>query len=148
MGGACENDDAAMNWRGGFSRIAVATAVLYWLGCFVGIGIFAYGEAELTKPAYTVRMPSGEPDATINGYEDNAIAATIKREYAKPYHHGPYAAPIFAYTDEPVRHDWWKGAKAAKWPLLWCAVSYCALLLMFRGLRWIALGFMEPRRPA
>lgn len=141
-----------MNVRLGFARIARVTAVLYVLTASVVVGgevksMMADRSARLKAedrrygwpdgPTYVVRHPSeAESQRIVDDYINYHIGrATGDGTDAKPYR-------VVTMYDQPTPTLGQIGGSAVKL-CFWWALAYAAMWTAFRGIRWIALGFME-----
>jgi hypothetical protein len=145
-----------MNIRLGFARIARATAILYAIGTIVVAGVCFNSGWE--NESYRATL-SGR-HLTSSGFGDYAVSwDSAPREgdfdYSIKVPDGRLV-PVFAKNDKeaaeligawlkrnPPAHPFRAGLKNAAGALVWMAVIFAAFWALFRGVRWIALGFLE-----
>ena len=128
----------------------------------------ATSSAEEYDKAHPVVAPSEEPSSNVRDWTDEQLMASAKGQYTTPpwQDYAPARASaklseadIFA--DPPkkkvptqklirvpvVKYDHPRDAatiaKAGGMAALWCALVYAVLWAAFRGIRWVALGFMD-----
>ena len=129
----------------------------------------AISAAEDYDKAHPVVTPAESPSSNVREWTDEQLLATAKGQYtAQP---GGSLAPTAAapgtfsgadiFADPPkkkapaqkpirvpvAKYDHPRSAatiaKAGGMAALWCALVYAVLWTMFRGIRWVALGFMD-----
>ena len=99
----------------------------------IGDQVESHPSAE-AKAARAAAVPDASdifarPSATANAARAAAASVPVRLVVQKYEHPRSLAAVLQA------------GAKAA----MWCALVYVAFWAMFRGIRWVALGFMEAK---
>jgi hypothetical protein len=143
-------------------RVFVVPAIYDWE---------ATSAAEEYDKAHPVVAPAEEPSSNVRDWTDEQLMASAKGQYTTPPWQD-YAPPqasaklsgadIFADppkkkvpAQKPIRvpvakYDHPRApaaiAKAGGMAALWCALGYAVLWAAFRGVRWVALGFMSGGR--
>ena len=115
-----------MHWREGFRRSARAAAIVYWLGAAVAVGVMYHDT--VYEAAYEFRRANPAGWGEFDPVADNAFKVLIP---APP----PPPQPNFTKL----------GVTAAAKTFGWSLLIYVSLLAAFRGLRWIARGFLDGR---
>jgi hypothetical protein len=141
-----------MNLRLGMARLARVTAVAYWI-IAIGVAALAYSE-EATEPVaprvHRVQSPSGRI-LRVEAY-DKAGAIAAAQAYAAedpervggPPNRFDQFDDVVAYQgSRPTRVSPMAGLAGAGRALLWAVGIYLALWAVFRGIRWVALGFLD-----
>lgn len=142
-----------MDLREGFRRLGVAASAIYWIGALALIYFAASdaGRAYSSDPleimigpqCYAVQAP--EPyrgyatgvaqrfDASVGSAPWGIIIPLANGETHLIRHCRPIPAPTFWW-----RAAWREGTRVAGWSV----GAYLILVAAFRGLRWIASGFV------
>lgn len=118
-----------MNLREGMARLARGAAVAYWLLATAAVGTStwgAYGYAVNDWPAPVVAATTPNPFDRFDNVQGDPWRVVDERP---------------STAQSPPR----AAGRAALIGLLWAAGIYAALWAIFRALRWVGLGFLEPK---
>lgn len=147
-----------LNVRLGFARLARVTAILYGVASVLIVGFVVKGqwderEAELHPQTFTIRAPTGQLYLVPAQYEWEAVSVVEDYSKANVDLSDLFAdIPTTAAARKPVRLPVAKYdhprtvaavAKSGGVAAMWCALVYAVLWTAFRGVRWVALGFMD-----
>lgn len=127
-----------MNWRGGFRRVAIALAALYWLAA---LGIAWASSQDAVRATFATGYAGGD-------YAASRIDITVPdgRQVVAYAYDWPTANAIAQQwaRDNPRQEPFAAGSGAFIDALGWAALWFLGLYALYRGLRWIALGFAKP----
>jgi hypothetical protein len=147
-----------LNIRLGFARLGRVTAISYGLVSLLIVGSVGKDqweerELEVHPQTFTVREPNGR--VYLVPAQDEWEASSAVEDYIKSNVDlsDLFAdIPTTAGAQNPVRISVAKYdhprtiaevAKSAGMAAMWCALVYTILWAVFRGVRWVALGFMD-----
>ena len=139
-----------MNWREGFRRVARATAIVYWTLALLIIGLVVYNGGMMTTQRFSFGR-NGVSYLAV-GY-DKADAEARFEKYLKlnpqttaqvmTWGGKDPIATFLPWDEYPEKFSFAEGSKALLPGLGIAFAIYAVGWVIFRGLRWIACGFVR-----